>query len=134
PLRKVQPEMPLTVNARSALTCTIHFIDRGKALLVNYLDAKIVTVWTVHPWKPSWAAKLQTRMSWSTNTGTLLVYNLDDGMDVYCVSSGQIHWKKVLPIRIQRNNIKQVDFGWPRGVAISGTDNGEVILWNIDSG
>jgi hypothetical protein len=61
------------------------------------------------------------------------VWNLLDGIDVYHVVEAPI-WVRKLCINIRQNNVKQLDFACNDEYAISGSDNGEVSIWEVSSG
>ena len=56
-----------------------------------------------------------------------------DGVDVYHVVDRPIFVRK-FSIKIQRNNVKQVEFGWHGKYALCGSDTGEVYIWDIQEG
>lgn len=62
----------------------------------------------------------------------LLVWNLADGIDLYHVTDRPV-WIKKLWVSIRQNIVIQVAFGVKGQYAISGTDNGEVIIWDLKS-
>jgi hypothetical protein len=62
----------------------------------------------------------------------LLVWNLADGIDLYHVTDRPV-WIKKLRVSIRQNIVIQVAFGVKGQYAISGTDNGEVIIWDLKS-
>lgn len=73
-------------------------------------------------------------MAWSKTTRTLLVSNLQDGIDVYRIGLGERpHWALKLKTTIQNNIPIQVTFGVDDKFAISGSDNGEVRLWKMEA-
>lgn len=73
-------------------------------------------------------------MAWSKTTRTLLVSNLQDGIDVYRIGVGEKpHWALKLHTAIQNNIPIQVTFGVGDKLAISGSDNGEVRLWPMEA-
>jgi WD40 repeat protein len=65
------------------------------------------------------------------------VWNLVDGIDVYKLTDNptcHLLLVRTLRVKIRRNRICDVQFDSTGEFAISGSDNGEVHLWDIDSG
>ena len=71
--------------------------------------------------------------AWSQDARLLLIWNLVDGVDVYHVVDRPIFVRKLL-VKIQRNNVKQVEFAWDGKYALCGSDTGEVHIWDIQKG
>lgn len=71
-------------------------------------------------------------LAWSTHSNTLLVWNLSDGVDVYHIQHhGQPVWVKKLGMDVKRNMVVQVAFGNEGKLAMSGSDRGEVWIWDL---
>lgn len=71
--------------------------------------------------------------AWSPETKLLLVWNLLDGVDVYHVVEQPV-WIRKLRVKVKKNNVKQVEFGWSGKYAMSGSDTGEVYIWDVQLG
>lgn len=71
--------------------------------------------------------------AWSPETRLLLVWDLVDGMDVYQIVDRPVFVRK-FSMKIMRNNVKQVEFGWHGKYALCGSDTGEVHVWDIQDG
>ncbi|KIN96096.1 hypothetical protein M404DRAFT_69531, partial [Pisolithus tinctorius Marx 270] len=116
----------------------VHFFKDGKAVFIAFLDSKDIIVWGLPVWNELWRSKLLTRIghtAWSLETGHLLVWNLHDGIDVYCMmENSQPVLIRNLHVKIRHNNPKQVELGWHGEIAINGTDNGEIQLRKVMSG
>lgn len=80
----------------------------------------------------SWFNKSSGNMAWSSTTETLLVWNLANGLDVYRLADKPIR-TGMLKLKIKQNFVIQVAFGGQGKYAISGSDNGEVYLWDFES-
>ena len=67
----------------------------------------------------------------------LLIWNLEDGCDIYRLTDHHpyslIHLHR-LSCRVRQNHICQVQFDLNGRVAITGSDNGEVMLWDVALG
>ncbi|KAH7918965.1 WD40 repeat-like protein [Leucogyrophana mollusca] len=140
PLRFATAEPPFSQGAFAALARTAHFFCEGKCILVCFLDAKEIIAWNMSPWKMIWRQKLQTRIgstAWHEATRTLLVWNLVDGIDVYRFTdnpTNRFGFVRKLRVRIKRNHINLVQLSASGNFAISGSDNGEVYIWDVESG
>ncbi|KAM6491158.1 WD40-repeat-containing domain protein, partial [Amanita muscaria] len=139
--RLEEPFVPLTKEPKGddgpmpALARTVHWIQSGRALLVGYLDAKLICAWDTSPWKKNWQHKIATRIgntAWSEESQTLLVWNLYDGIDVYRIDKGPI-WIAKLAMNISRNMVVQMSFVSEPNYAVSGSDNGDVYVWDIST-
>ncbi|KIJ11053.1 hypothetical protein PAXINDRAFT_157446 [Paxillus involutus ATCC 200175] len=67
----------------------------------------------------------------------LLVWNLQDGVDVYHFTNlpaNRFTSIRKLRVKIRTNHPNQVVFDSHGKLAIGGSDNGEVYLWKVDSG
>lgn len=72
-------------------------------------------------------------MAWSSSKQSLLVSSLANGVDVYRLVD-RPHFEKRLPISVSRKNVPlQVDFAQGSNLAISGSDVGEVYVWDLAS-
>ncbi|KAI6139554.1 WD40-repeat-containing domain protein, partial [Pisolithus tinctorius] len=116
----------------------VHFFKDRKAVFIAFLDSKDIIVWGLPVWNELWQSKLLTRIghtAWSSETRHLLVWNLHDGIDVYCMmENSQPILIRNLHVKIRRNNPKQVELGWHGEIAINSTDNGEIQLCEVMSG
>ncbi|KAF8225586.1 hypothetical protein L208DRAFT_1305626 [Tricholoma matsutake] len=126
--KAMEPQFPAHAHV-------VHFFNSGKSIMAGFLDSKEIIAWSLSPWARLWRHKLATRIgntAWSTSTGMLLVWNLADGINLYHVTDRPV-WIKKLRVLIRQNIVIQVAFGVKGQYAISGTDNGEVIIWDLKS-
>ncbi|KAI5983196.1 WD40-repeat-containing domain protein [Pisolithus albus] len=85
-------------------------------------------------------ALLRTRIgstAYHEGSKTLLVWNLIDGIDVYQLMDCSLYSLKFvrhLQIQIRRNRICHVQFDLDGKRAITGSDNGQVLIWDVNSG
>ncbi|KAI0310151.1 hypothetical protein OF83DRAFT_1025984, partial [Amylostereum chailletii] len=126
-------EPPLPSLARSVV-----FFNDGRSIMVGFLDSKQIIAWNLEPWAQMWSFRVSKRigsMVWSSETRRLLVWNLDDGADVYQLhDNGEFRHLHNLRVAVKRNFIKLLDLVQHGRIAVSGTDKGEVLLWDTDSG
>jgi hypothetical protein len=71
--------------------------------------------------------------SWCASTNTLLVWNLLNGLDVYRISAVLSQVLKV-PMKIRKNNVKQVSCALEAEHLVTGSDNGEVYVLHSNTG
>ncbi|KAG1898412.1 uncharacterized protein F5891DRAFT_906295, partial [Suillus fuscotomentosus] len=112
PCEHILTEPPLTHPLKQALVCRVHFHDSGHSVMVVFLDSKEIMSWSISPWKEQWQDKLTMRIrntAWSLETRLLFVWNLIDSIDVYHLADHPVFVQQ-FSIKIQRNNIKQVEF------------------------
>ncbi|KAG1794228.1 WD40-repeat-containing domain protein, partial [Suillus plorans] len=140
PLQCLLADPPFSQDPRPALVVSTHFFQKGKSILVSYLDSREIVAWSISPWKELWRQKFGNRIgssAYSDSLGSLLVWNLVDGINVYRLTDNptcHLLLVQTLRIKIRRNRICDVQFDSTGEFAISGSDNGELHLWNIDSG
>ncbi|KAI0310199.1 hypothetical protein OF83DRAFT_1070922, partial [Amylostereum chailletii] len=131
-------EPPASEPASKALGRGIHFIQEGSSIMVGYLDSKEITAWNIDTRGRSWTQILRKRIgstAWSPETHQLLVWNLEDGIDVYQLKDeGQLKPIRCLKMNLQYYFPKLVDFAQQGRLAVSGTDRGEVFIWDIETG
>ncbi|KAI0315726.1 hypothetical protein OF83DRAFT_1061566 [Amylostereum chailletii] len=127
----VEPALPSL--ARSVL-----FFNDNRSIMVGYLDSKEIVAWDIEPWRKMWACKLRKRigsMAWSPETRYLSVWNLEDGVDVYRLhDDAQLRHLHKLTVNIRRNFVKVIDLVQHGRMAISGTDKGEINVWDAECG
>lgn len=58
------------------------------------------------------------------------MWNLFDGVDIYRVADTLVHVGK-LSLKIRKNFVVQIVMG-PQGSAITGSDSGEIYIWDIE--
>ncbi|KAI6137593.1 hypothetical protein BKA82DRAFT_149766 [Pisolithus tinctorius] len=122
------------------LPISAQFFNHGRSLIVAYLDSRELVAWNVDPWNQIWSHKIRTRIgatAYHEETRTFLIWNLTDGIDVYRLSdkpTARLHHVHHLRVTIRCNRICQVQFSLDGLVAITGSDNGQVMLWDIRSG
>ncbi|KAH7908124.1 WD40-repeat-containing domain protein [Hygrophoropsis aurantiaca] len=136
PFQRMVSEPPSSLPPMKALARKVHFYNSGKLLMVAFLDTKELVTWQVCPWKEIWRWRLNTRIgdtAWSPDKNLLLIWNLIDGIDIYHVGEHPI-WVRKLVVKVKRNVVKQIEFGKHSQLAISGSDSGEVFLWDIETG
>lgn len=73
-------------------------------------------------------------LAWCSTTQTILVSNLLDGVDLYCLKDRPYFERRMLVPRIRCNFPQQVGFARYGQLAISGSDKGEVYVWDRDLG
>ncbi|KAI6155993.1 hypothetical protein BKA82DRAFT_157279 [Pisolithus tinctorius] len=120
------------------LPISAQFFNHRHSLIVAYLDSRELVAWNIDPWNQIWSHKIQTCIgatAYHEETRTFLIWNLTDGIDIYCLSD-KLHLHHVchLQVTIQCNHICQVHLSLDGLVAITGSDNGQVMLWDIHSG
>ncbi|KAI0321631.1 hypothetical protein OF83DRAFT_1080803 [Amylostereum chailletii] len=104
--------------ALPSLACSVFFFNDDRSIMVGYLDSKQIG-----------------SMSWSSETRHLLIWNLDNGVDLYQLhEDGQLRYLRKLRVKVKRNFVKLVALVQHGRLAVSGTDKGEVNLWDTDSG
>ncbi|KAH7918998.1 WD40 repeat-like protein [Leucogyrophana mollusca] len=140
PLAVISAEPAMSDPPRRALARSAHFFNDGQRIMVCYLDSKDILAWQISPWKFLWRHKLMSRIgssSWCEDSKTLLVWNLVDGMDVYQFTdcpTDRFTLVRKLRVKIRINHTNQVDMDSYGKLAINGSDNGEVFLWDMESG
>ena len=73
-------------------------------------------------------------MAYHEDTQMLLIWNLVDGCDVYSLKDQRLIHAHHLRLKIRRNRICQVQFDSDGKIGITGSDNGQLLLWDITSG
>ena len=74
-------------------------------------------------------------LAWSRKTRRLLIWNLLDGMDLYRLhETGHLEYIRTFQSDIEHHVIKLVDFVQDEQLVASGTDRGEIILWDAKTG
>ncbi|KAH7906901.1 WD40-repeat-containing domain protein [Hygrophoropsis aurantiaca] len=140
PIKFISSEPPFSQASLPAVMRNGHFFNEDTSVMLTFLDAKEVMAWNVSPWKFLWRHKLQTRIgcsAWNEAARTLLVWNLYDGIDIYHLKddpTNRLELVRKLRVKVKVNRINLVRFDTSGKVAISGSDNGEVYLWEIKSG
>ncbi|KAI6118894.1 hypothetical protein EDD16DRAFT_1442064, partial [Pisolithus croceorrhizus] len=112
------------------------------SLMVTFLDSHEIVAWDIMLWKQLWHQKIRTHMyifgSMACHDGTkmLLIWNLIDGFDAYQLvdkpNNCLLHICH-FQVKIRQNHICQVQFDLDRKTAITGSDNGQVIVWDIST-
>ncbi|KAI6027711.1 hypothetical protein PISMIDRAFT_63300, partial [Pisolithus microcarpus 441] len=139
PLRYFIADPIPTQPSHRVLARSCHFFNNGKSLMVCFLDSKEVIAWDVGSWTWIWCHKLVTRIgstAYHNMTQSLLVWNLHDGVDVYCICDSPteqlLHVQK-LCIKMWDLHICGVQFDMTGSTVIVGGDNREVSVWNVES-
>ena len=74
-------------------------------------------------------------MAWSQESRRLLIWNLDDSVDVYeSCEDNHLRYLHMFRVPALWNFIKLVDFVEHGDKTICGTDGGEIDIWDIESG
>ncbi|KIK22686.1 hypothetical protein PISMIDRAFT_68992, partial [Pisolithus microcarpus 441] len=139
-LRVTQVHPPFQHPRLPSLPISAHFFDQSHCVMFAFLDSREVIAWKVAPWSQMFHHKMRTRIgstAYHESSQLLLVWNLVDGVDIYrlvCQPTSSLHHVRHLRLKIRRNYICHVQFDSNGKVAITGTDNGQVLLWDIDSG
>ncbi|KAG2744842.1 WD40 repeat-like protein [Suillus brevipes Sb2] len=140
PIQCISADPPFSQDPKPAFAISVHFFQQGKGILVCYLDSHEIVALCVSPWKELWRQKLVNRIGSSAyfdSLSYLLVWNLLDGIEVYQLTDNptcHLLLIRTLRVRIKRNHICDVQFDCTGKSAISGNDNGEVHLWDINRG
>ncbi|KAI6039511.1 hypothetical protein EDC04DRAFT_2537657, partial [Pisolithus marmoratus] len=123
-----------------SLPISAHFLNRGHTLMVAFLDSREIIAWNVTPWNQLWHQKARMCIgstAYHDGTKMLLVWNLIDGFDAYQLADQPdnrllhiCHFR----VKIRRNHICQVQFDLDGKTAITGSDNGRVVIWDISTG
>lgn len=77
-------------------------------------------------------ARASGNTAWSKTSQKLLIWNLMDGIDVYNVSD-RLLWVGKLRVPIKHNFPVQVVFGAQDSTVVSGSDSGEIYIWDLKS-
>ncbi|KIK12795.1 hypothetical protein PISMIDRAFT_31963, partial [Pisolithus microcarpus 441] len=139
-LRVTQVHPPFQHPRLPSLLISTHFFDQSHCVMFAFLDLHEVIAWKVAPWSQMFHHKMRTHIgstAYHESSQLLLVWNLVDGVDIYCLvcqPTSSLHHVRHLRLKIRRNYICHVQFDSNGKVAITGTDNGQVLLWDIDSG
>lgn len=70
--------------------------------------------------------------AWDDETQTLLVWNLEDGIDIYHIDNGLNRVGKI-NMKIHQNMVIQLEFCNHHSYFISGSDHGDVYIWDVNS-
>jgi len=73
-------------------------------------------------------------LAYHEGTQMLLIWNLIDGCDIYSLKDQRLIHIHHFHLKIRRNHICQVQFDSDRKIGITGSDNGQLLLWDIASG
>lgn len=73
-------------------------------------------------------------MAWSSNKRALLVSNLAEGVDVYNLSEQLTFVRRLFTRPVRYNAPIQVDFAQNNELLVSGSDRGEIYLWEWTTG
>ncbi|KAI6114731.1 WD40-repeat-containing domain protein [Pisolithus croceorrhizus] len=139
-LRLVQAHPPLSHPRLPALPISAHFVQQAHGVIVAFLDSRELIAWNIMPWYQVFHHKLRTRIgstAYHEGNKTLLVWNLVDGIDVYQLmdcSPYSLNYVRHLQIRVRQNRICHVQFDSDGKKAITGGDNGQVLIWDVSSG
>ncbi|KAI6001909.1 WD40-repeat-containing domain protein [Pisolithus albus] len=139
-LRLVQAHPSLSHPRLPALPISAHFIQQAHGVIVAFLDSRELIAWNIMPWYQVFHHKLRTRIgstAYHEGTKTLLVWNLVDGVDVYQLmdcSPYSLNYIRHLQIQVRQNRICHVQFDSDGKKAITGSDNGQVLIWDVSSG
>ncbi|KAI6095173.1 hypothetical protein EDD16DRAFT_1439248, partial [Pisolithus croceorrhizus] len=123
-----------------SLPISAHFFDQGHCIVFAFLDSREVVAWKIAPWNQIFQHKMRTRIgstAYHEASQLLLVWNLVDGVDIYRLAyqpMSSLHHIRHLRLKIRRNYICHVQFDSDGKVAITGTDNGQILLWDVNSG
>ncbi|RDB22826.1 hypothetical protein Hypma_010168 [Hypsizygus marmoreus] len=104
---------------------SVAFFDRGKNVLVCFLESHEITAYEIDPWSMKWSHQLPTRIgnaSLSIDERTLTVSNLKDGIDTYSLPPRQ-------PLRSFRHPISS---NVP--LSVCSTQDGALMLAGSDDG
>ncbi|KAI0309408.1 WD40-repeat-containing domain protein [Amylostereum chailletii] len=133
-----QLEPSLLSPAGTSLARSVHFFNSGKSLMVGHLDSKQMVAWNIDPWARLWTQTFRKPIggtAWSPETRRLLIWNLDDGVDVYQLQqSGRLLHVILLKVEVKHYFPKLLGFGQQGKLALFGGDMGDVYVWDIDSG
>ncbi|KAI6143929.1 WD40-repeat-containing domain protein [Pisolithus tinctorius] len=139
-MRLLQVYPPLSQSRLLGLPISAHFLNRGHTLMIAFLDSREIIAWNVAPWNQLWHQKIRTRigsMAYHDATKTLLVWNLVDGFDAYRLvdkpNNCLLHFRH-FRVKIRRNRICHIQFDLDGKTAITGSDNGRVVIWDISTG
>ncbi|KIJ10016.1 hypothetical protein PAXINDRAFT_157731 [Paxillus involutus ATCC 200175] len=116
PLIHIHP--PLLEKRLPVLPIMAHFYEQGHCLMVSFLDAREFGNTAYHD-----------------ASGTLLVWNLVDGIEIYqFISQPTVCVTFIRKIQLQwrRNYISQLCLDARGQIGVCGGDNGEVYTWNIE--
>ncbi|KAJ3554955.1 hypothetical protein NM688_g2835 [Phlebia brevispora] len=127
--------LPTPGSASSYTPRLLKFLDRGKFVLVCYLESRDVKLFQARPWSLHSCNNAQTRIGHaavSPDERHLLVSNLVDGIDLYALPA-------VTPIRTIKqnlgvNSIFHVGFISGTSLAYCGGDRGCVNIIDITTG
>ncbi|KAN0074688.1 hypothetical protein V8E55_011737, partial [Tylopilus felleus] len=111
---------PLSEHRLPALPITAHFYEQGRSLMVGFLDARELGNTAYHE-----------------ATGTLLIWNLMDGINVYCLStqpSVTFTFSRRIKVNFRRTCISHIGLDVGGQVGICRSDTGEVYIWEITTG
>ncbi|KAG1842715.1 hypothetical protein C8R48DRAFT_619401 [Suillus tomentosus] len=140
PIQCISADPPFLHDPKPAFAISVHCFQQGKGILICYLDSHEIVALRVSSWKELWRQKLVNRigsLAYFEPLSYLLVWNLLDAIEVYQLTDNptcHLLLIKMLRVRIRRNHICDVQFDCTGKSAISGSDNGEVHLWDIDRG
>ncbi|RDB29242.1 Vegetative incompatibility protein HET-E-1 [Hypsizygus marmoreus] len=114
-----------TTPPRPFILRSAAFFDRGKSIVVCYLESHEIVAYEIDPWSMKWSHQLPTRIgnaALSVDERTLIVSNLKDGIDTYSLPPRQ-------PLRSFRHSIS---CNVP--LSVCSTLDGALILAGSDDG
>ncbi|KAI6143966.1 hypothetical protein BKA82DRAFT_3935479, partial [Pisolithus tinctorius] len=123
-----------------SLPISAHFFNQGRCLVFAFLDSREVIAWKIAPWNQIFHHKMRTHIgstAYHEISQLLLVWNLIDGVDIYHLvdqPTPSLHHVRHLQLKIRRNYICHVQFDSDGKMVITGSDNGQVLLWDVNSG
>ncbi|KAG2104625.1 hypothetical protein BD769DRAFT_1393410 [Suillus cothurnatus] len=56
-------DLPFSQDLRPALAISTHFFQKGKSILISYLDSCEIVAWTISPWKKLWRQKFSSHIA-----------------------------------------------------------------------
>ncbi|KAJ3526427.1 hypothetical protein NMY22_g10170 [Coprinellus aureogranulatus] len=74
-------------NARTAMISALFFLDQGRVLVASFLETQEMVAYHTDSFEEAWGRTLRTRIGHAAAApnGTILVSNLEDGIDVYTI-------------------------------------------------
>ncbi|EJD33574.1 WD40 repeat-like protein [Auricularia subglabra TFB-10046 SS5] len=120
---------------------TVHFVDRHTLLATALYEGHCILLDVLEPSKPLWRRRLSQMISRSGEAALssdgryLTITNLASAVQVHeILPSGIRLWKEFAsPARSSNNFPTQTCFAEFQKLVISGSDNGEVRLWNAQT-
>ncbi|TFK58533.1 WD40 repeat-like protein [Pluteus cervinus] len=118
------------------------FLEAGTQLLIGFLDSRELELWSLTTTPPSqiWSHRINSRrignMTWSEPTSRLLIWNLEDGVDIYRLQNPQRLPVYVASFRVRMDTMSvpvQMCCSSRHSLALCGSNLGALHLWDITS-